>query len=67
MNKFFDLLQESVIMQATLTVLIWGAIIYLIVTHQEVPEILASAGLVIFGYFFGQKQSSSVIKALKGG
>jgi len=66
MQKFLQLLEDSVILQAVLTVLIWGAIIYMVVTGQEVPELLGGAGMVIFGFYFGVKQSQAVTKALRG-
>ena len=66
MSKFLELLEASVVLQAVLTVLIWGAVIYLVVTGQSVPDVLSSAAFVIFGYYFGDKSAKMTIKALRG-
>ncbi len=55
MKAFYDLLAESVIVQALITVLIVGADIYLIVTGQPVPEFLANLTGIVVGFYFGSK------------
>lgn len=52
---FWQLLKESVILQATLTVLIWGATVYLAVTSQPVPDFLLNAAYIVLGFYFGSK------------
>ena len=55
MQKFWDLLQESVIVQAVITLLVVGAVIYLSVTGQEVPELLSNITGLVVGFYFGSK------------
>lgn len=55
MNTFVTLLKESVIVQATLTFMIWGVICYLYATSQPIPIELLTAGTTILGFYFGSK------------
>lgn len=55
MNRFFDLLQQSVIVSGVLAVSVWGAIIYLAIAGQPIPDILYFGGAAIIGFFFGSK------------
>jgi hypothetical protein len=50
-----ELLRESVLVQAILALLLAGSIVFLVVTGQEIPEILLSAFWVVLGYYFGSK------------
>ena len=59
MDKFWSLLKESVILQAILTVSIWGAVIYLIIAGQPVPDILNMAANLVLGFYFGSKLALS--------
>ena len=59
MDKFWSLLKESVILQALLTLGIWGAVIYLVVVGQPVPEILSMAANLVLGFYFGSKLALS--------
>jgi len=64
MATFWKLLQESVIIQGTLTLALAGAVIYLSVVGQPVPDLLSSAFLLAIGFYFGSK-SQQVINANK--
>jgi len=55
MHTFWSLLKESVILQAVLTLGIWIAVIYLIVTSQVVPDVLSMAANLVLGFYFGSK------------
>jgi len=55
MRTFWDLLQESVIVQAVITLLVVGAVIYLSVTGQEVPELVSNITGLVVGFYFGSK------------
>lgn len=55
LDKFIELLKQSVVLQASLTVMIWGVMMYLIVIGRPVPDILLSAGNIILGFYFGSK------------
>lgn len=58
LDKFLDLLKESVIMQAVLTIMIWGTICYLFLAGRTVPDLLVWAGTTILGVFFGAKMQN---------
>lgn len=55
MEKFWELLERSVIVQSLLALACLGAIVYLSVTGQDVPEVLVNGFLLILGFYFGSK------------
>lgn len=64
MQTFWTLLKESVILQAVLTLSVWGAVLYLAVTRQPIPDILSMAANLVLGFYFGSKLS--LASAAKG-
>ena len=54
-DKFWELLQESVITQSLVTLMLLGAVVYIEVTGRSVPNDLWSATMVVLGFWFGQK------------
>ena len=65
MAKFWELLEESVLMQGIMTVGLLGTIIYLVVQGRPVPDILTNGFLLILGFYFGSKsvvQAKSLMK-----
>jgi hypothetical protein len=52
MRKFLTSLNTSAVLQAILTIMVWGVICYLYATGQAVPDALLSAGSIILGYYF---------------
>jgi len=64
-NKFWDLLRESVIIQGTITLGIIGAVVYLAVTAQPIPEIVEKLSLLIVGYFMGAKPAAQINKVVR--
>ncbi|MEW5992946.1 MAG: hypothetical protein AB1744_00935 [Candidatus Zixiibacteriota bacterium] len=62
MDKFIELLRESVIVQASLTLLIWGTICYMYIALYDVPEVLVAAGSAILGFYFGTKNAQMRVK-----
>ncbi len=55
MRTFWNLLQESVIVQAAITLAVVGATIYLAVTGQEIPDLLKDITGLVIGFYFGSK------------
>ena len=55
MSTFWTLLKESIIVQSLLTLILWCAVVYLVVTGQPVPDILSIAATTVLGFWFGQK------------
>lgn len=63
MDKFLDLLRESVIVQGTVTLALVGTICYLAVAGREIPEYLVAASGLALGYFFGSKTQQRIERA----
>lgn len=55
MATFWRLLEESVITQALTTLLLIGAVIYLVVAGQPIPEALFGLASMAMGFYFGSK------------
>ena len=55
MDKFWELVKQSVIFSGALTLIVWGLIAYLLVSKQEVPTELWNGGYAILAFFFGGK------------
>jgi len=65
MTKFWELLEESVIIQGTLALATTGAVIYEVVAKGTVTQELLGGWLLILGFFFGSKGQVQVQKAVK--
>lgn len=57
MKTFWQYFSESVIIQGGLTFVLGGAVVYLAVTQQQVPEVLTGAFGIMIGFWFGTKGS----------
>ena len=55
-----ELLRESVLVQATLALLLSGTIVYLVVVGQPIPETLLSAFWAVLGFYFGSKVQQAI-------
>jgi len=60
MQKFWELFQESVIVQAIITLCLIMTTCYLVATGQEVPEILSTALMLVLGFYFGSKVQQQI-------
>ena len=65
MTKFWELLEESVIVQSLLTVGVWGVIGYLVVAGKAIPDAFMAGGALILGYWFGVKTQNAVTRAVE--
>lgn len=54
-TKLLDLFASSAIIQGTMALGALGAVIYLAVTGQDVPEVLVGVLMAIVGFYFGTK------------
>ena len=52
---FGDLLEKSVIVSTYITVVLVGVCAFLWCTGQPVPDLLATALMLVLGFFFGAK------------
>jgi len=55
MNKFLDLLRESVIVQSTVTLALVITLCVMFATERPVPDLLAQITLLVIGFWFGSK------------
>lgn len=60
MQRFWDLLTQSVIVQGLITCAFVGTTCYLWATGQPVPQELWTANTVVLGFFFGAKTQQIV-------
>jgi len=65
MSKFWQLLEQSVIVQALVTLSLVSAVVFLTVTGQEVPDALLNLTLIALGYYFGSKAQLTGTQAAK--
>jgi len=64
-KKFWDLLERSVILQGTLTLVFAGVVVYLIVVGRDVPEIVGYALSTILGFYFGSKSQLQIEASIR--
>ena len=57
MSMFWSLLKESIITQSVLTLVLWGSVVYLAVTNQPIPDLVAMGATSVLGFWFGTKVS----------
>jgi hypothetical protein len=69
MQKFWELMSESTITQAAITVIALGLYGYMVVMGMTVPPTLESIVTLVVGFFFGGKLgfAQGQNKALKSG
>jgi len=60
MTKHISAFLDNTILQAVLTIMVWGGIIYLYVTGQAVPDALLSAGSIVLGFYFHQSARAAI-------
>lgn len=65
MQKFWELLQSSVIVQGSVTLALVGTVCYLAIVGREIPEYLVAATGLAMGYFFGSKTQQRIDKLQK--
>jgi hypothetical protein len=66
MSKFWDLYEKNVIISGVLGLALAGAVIYLAVSGQEIPEVLAGLAGTAVGYFFGAGKAKATAQVLRG-
>ena len=55
MPKFWELLEQSVLVSGIIALSCIGAVVYLSVTGKPVPDILVNIAMIVVGFFFGGK------------
>lgn len=52
MKKNIRTFLDNSVLQAALTLIVWGTICYLYIAAREVPDTLLAAGSIILGFYF---------------
>ncbi len=65
MSKFWDLFEQSIIIQGIITLVVIGVIAYLYIVGRNVPQELWSLFGLIIGYYFGSKSQMEVRRTLR--
>lgn len=65
MDKFWELMEESIIIQGIIAVAFVLTTCYLAATGGTIPDILSTALTFVLGYFFGQKSQQAIAKTVK--
>lgn len=55
MNKFWEYLQSSALIQGVLTIGVTAVASYLVIVGQEVPTVIEGLVTLSWGFFFGAK------------
>ena len=58
-DRVFELFKSSALIQGTMALACTGAIIYLAVVGQDVPEVLVGIVMAVVGFYFGAKNRTS--------
>lgn len=63
MTKFWELLEESVIVQSLVTLIVVCVVSYMVVAQQAMPAEMWTLTALILGYWFGSKGQVTSRKA----
>ena len=66
MNKFWELFEKNVVISGALGLLLAGAVVYLAVTSQPIPDVLAGLAGTVVGYFFGAGKIKTATSVFRG-
>lgn len=59
-DSFYQLLRDSVLVQATVTLMLIGTILYMYVVQEPVPDDLMSITMLVVGFWFGSKSQAGI-------
>lgn len=65
MDKFWELFQESVIIQGLLTFLLAVTVCLMAIRGQAIPDWLIGFVSIVLGFWFGSKSQHAIEKARK--
>ena len=60
MSKFWELFEQSIIVQSIITLMLIGAVTFMYVCQVEVPDNLVNMALLVLGFWFGTKVQGSI-------
>ena len=59
-DTFYSLLRESVLVQATVTLILIGVMGYMYIAGREVPNDFVNIAMLVVGFWFGSKSQAAV-------
>lgn len=62
-DRLLGMLEKSIIVSGIIALACVGAVIYLAITGQTIPELLQNVTLIIVGFFFGAKSQNTGTQA----
>jgi len=62
-DKFWDLFQQSVIVQSLVTLILVGTLCYMFATGAVIPDLLGQVTLLVIGFWFGSKTQMAISKS----
>jgi len=62
-EHFLDLLERSIIVQSTITIMLVAVLCYLLIAGKTIPDILVQLTLSVLGFWMGSKSTSEVHKS----
>lgn len=65
-DRFWDYLAQSIIVQALITVIVVLTLCYMFLAGRDVPESLIGMAMLILGFWFGTKSQKIVATRAKG-
>lgn len=65
MDKFWDLFQQSVIVQSAVTLVLVVTLCYMFAIGAAIPDLLAQVTLLVIGFWFGSKATLAAFNSKK--
>lgn len=62
MTRFWDLLEDSVIVQAFVTASLIATVCVLYATHAQVPDGLQQLTVMVVGFWLGSKSQQQIVR-----
>jgi hypothetical protein len=66
MQKFWELLEKSVVTQGIITIALIGVVTYLVVAGRAIPEGIMEALFLVLGFYFGGKVENRKLDRVMG-
>lgn len=63
-DSFYSLLRESVLVQATVTLILIGVMAYMYIDGREVPSDFINITMLVVGFWFGSKSQASIERGI---
>ena len=63
-NRVLTMIENSTVTSGLIALSLGGAVVYMAVTSQAIPEALSVPFGVVIGYFFASKQNRTKVEAL---